>query len=322
MKYDDALLSTMAMKLWSQRGQLLSWEHLGVASRGYDRSVAALSKLLEMGFDIRLSPAGVRMVSPEDTPCSHQVLGKIDIPSVCSPVLDSTNDNAMMLAKAGADHGTIVIAEAQLRGKGRLGHEWFSPAGLGLWFSMILRSKTLLPNPGLMPLMVGLCVGRVVRRIGATDIILKWSNDVLWRRKKLAGILVERLESNIGEAFILGIGINVHHKEEDFPPELRATSIPLDAVLRRSMNRAELIVQLTTEIMDVWSSGHEQGFGNVPNEWAKESGSLGTSVRAGTGREILTGMVKGVNESGELIILLPDGSVRELASARIEIMGD
>lgn len=322
LKEDYSLLTTIATRLWAQRGQLLSWEHLGADGRGYDRTVSALSRLLEIGFDVRLSPAGVRMVPPEDTPCTHQIFDELGVSSVCSPAVESTNDIAKSLAKVDGTHGTTVSAEAQIEGRGRLGHAWFSPAGLGIWFSMLLRPRTPLEFPGLVPLMLGLCAGRVIRNLGAVDIVLKWSNDLLWRRRKLAGILVERIETEHTEVFAVGVGMNVHHKEEDFPEELRMKSVALDTVLRKTMNRETVLAKLTEEILSTWKESEGNGFANIPSEWEEESGTTGMAVRAGTGQEILTGTIVGINRDGALKLRLPDETERTLASARIEIMWD
>jgi BirA family biotin operon repressor/biotin-[acetyl-CoA-carboxylase] ligase len=320
VKDDEQLLLALVMRLWGQSGHLMSWEHLGADVRGHDRTVSALSRLLEMGFDVRLAPSGVRLVPPEDTPCSHELLQDLGVATVCSPVVDSTNTIASMLAKAGAPHGTIVLAEAQLRGRGRHGTPWFSPAGLGIWFSMVQRPISPLPAPGLVSLLAGLCVIRVLRRTGADDLVLKWANDVLWHRQKLCGVLVERVESGIGESYVTGIGINVHQREHDFPQDIRPKSVSLGMISKESANRAALLVAIAREMLDAWARGESAGFAAVPEEWNAESGILGTAVRAGVESELLTGTIEGVNQHGGLILRTTEGTRRTLVSGRIELM--
>lgn len=320
MKSDLGLVTVLAARLWAQRGQLVNWEHLGADVRGYEKTVAALSQLLELGFDVRLSPAGVRLVPPADTPCEADLLPEQAGPCVYSPVVDSTNTAGVQLARVGAHHGTTVIAEAQLKGRGHHGHEWFSPAGMGLWFSLILRPAASVKQPGLVPLLVGLCVVRVLRELGARAARLKWANDVLWGKRKVAGILVERVESGPREAFVAGVGINIHQKESDFPEEIRDGCLSLDEILGTSINRSDLLHKLVEELISRWHDEVSSGFGGVVKSWNEESGTVGMSVRAAVGQEILTGVIEGVGDAGELMLRCPDGSLRTMASGRIELM--
>jgi BirA family biotin operon repressor/biotin-[acetyl-CoA-carboxylase] ligase len=170
--------------------------------------------------------------------------------------------------------------------------------------------------------MVGLCVKRVAHHLGAADVVLKWSNDLLWRRRKLAGILVERIDADRTDAFVVGVGMNVHHKDEDFPPELRTTSVALDTAARKTLSRATVLGKLAEEILTTWKEGEADGFGTIAAQWEEESGTIGMAVRAGTEQEIITGTIIGVNRDGALRLRLPDNTERVLVSARIEIMWD
>ncbi|MBN1423234.1 biotin--[acetyl-CoA-carboxylase] ligase [Candidatus Fermentibacteria bacterium] len=319
MSADDPLLLALAMRLWEQRGQLLTWEHLGADTRGHDVTVSALSRLLEIGFDVRLSPSGVRLVPAADTPCSHELLDELGIPSVCSPVVESTNSIGVMLVKAGAAHGTVVLAEAQVCGRGRHGKSWFSPAGQGLWLSMLLCPTSELPSPGLVSLLVGLCVARVLRRRGA-DVVLKWANDVMWHGRKICGILVDRVARGNDEAYVAGIGINVHQSEEAFPPDIRAKSVSLDMVVPQEVDRADLVLRVAREILAVWAAAEPEGLRMVPDQWNAESGTVGMPVRVGAGSELFSGTVAGVTGKGELQVLRADDTLRTVASGHIELM--
>jgi BirA family biotin operon repressor/biotin-[acetyl-CoA-carboxylase] ligase len=298
----------------------MSWEHLGADARGHDRTVAALSCLQEMGFDVRLAPSGVRLVPPEDTPCSHELLRGLGVPTVCSPVVGSTSTVAGLLAKAGAPHGTIVLAEAQLHGRGRHGSPWFSPAGEGIWCSVVLRPGSPLPHPGLVSLLAGLCVLRVLRRAGAEAVVLKWANDVMWRRKKACGVLVDRVPHPDGESYVAGIGINVHQSEERFPQGIRAKSASVDMILKRSANRAELLASLARDLLEAWAKEEPEGLTSTPGEWNAESGTVGMMVRVGADSELLTGTVEGVGDDGALILRLVDGTRRMFVSGHVELM--
>jgi BirA family biotin operon repressor/biotin-[acetyl-CoA-carboxylase] ligase len=144
----------------------------------------------------------------------------------------STNDEAWELARQGAAAGAVVIAERQTRGRGRLGHPWFSPEGVGLYASVLLRP----PGPAALSprwtVVAALAACEACRQVGATAAEIKWPNDVLWKGKKLAGSLVEVRSSGDGmEELILGTGFNVNQTETEFPSDLldRATSLRIAA---------------------------------------------------------------------------------------------
>jgi BirA family biotin operon repressor/biotin-[acetyl-CoA-carboxylase] ligase len=144
----------------------------------------------------------------------------------------STQDLARELAEGGAAEGTVVVAEEQERGRGRLGRSWFSGKG-GLWFTVILRPGQRLVN--LLSLAVGVSVARVLRGIGLPA-RLKWPNDVVIEGKKVGGILVEAF-SGSGEEItaLVGIGLNVNN---DLPEELAETSASLKGILGRKLPKA------------------------------------------------------------------------------------
>jgi|GEM_PF-220221 len=321
MDEETKLITSLAQRLWAQKGQLVNWEHLGADVRGYDTTVSALSRLLGLGFDVRLSPAGVRLVPPEDTPCTDGLLDEHSTPIVYFAMTESTNSLASNLARVGATHGTIVVAEAQLEGRGRYGHDWFSPAGMGLWFSMIFRPTAPVDRPGLVPILIGVSLGRVIRSLGARSTLLKWTNDLLWRNKKLAGILVERIQAGPREAFVVGIGINVHQTGTDFPDELRSKSIGLDQVLGKTIHRGELLQLVVPQLHALWDESFNSSFDTVSKLWNEESGTIGMNVRAAVESEIIPGVIEGIDSHGGLVLRLPDDSRRTIITGRIEIMG-
>lgn len=129
---------------------------------------------------------------------------------------DSTNERARLLAGRGAPHGTLVTATAQSAGRGRQGRIWTAPPGRALLMSLVLRDP-----PRLLPLMAAVATAEVVGEAAR----IKWPNDVLLEGRKVAGILVEGRPQ---EAWaVLGIGLNVAVRQQDFPPELRETAAGL-----------------------------------------------------------------------------------------------
>jgi BirA family biotin operon repressor/biotin-[acetyl-CoA-carboxylase] ligase len=149
------------------------------------------------------------------------------------PFLPSTQDEAVRLARGGAEDGTVVVARRQGSGRGRLSHAWASPEG-GLYLSMVLREPTF--EPGLLPVAIGTRLARTLRADLGVPCWVKWPNDILVPApggppRKLAGILVDRLASpTLGSALVVGVGINVSTPGSGFPPELEGRVAVLSEV--------------------------------------------------------------------------------------------
>ncbi|MFH1826651.1 MAG: biotin--[acetyl-CoA-carboxylase] ligase [bacterium] len=150
-----------------------------------------------------------------------QIIGKKIIKY---PEIDSTNDEAKRLVKKGLGEGTVVIADTQTKGRGKPGSDWFSAPGIGIYLSAIVNPRK---NPNELALITRLGAEAVIAAIDAISgqkAKIKLPNDVLLNGKKISGILVERLASG---HVIIGIGVNLNHSREDFPPELQATATSL-----------------------------------------------------------------------------------------------
>jgi len=143
---------------------------------------------------------------------------------------ESTMDAARTLAEQGAADGTVVVADEQARGRGTKGRLWFSPPGVGLYMTYILRTGEERPDLVLLPLASGVAAQEALTALGVAEARLKWPNDLFARRRKLGGILCESVyqKARLGFALI-GVGLNLNQTENDFPPELRplVTSVML-----------------------------------------------------------------------------------------------
>ena len=220
---------------------------------------------------------------------------------------DSTNDEAAALARAGAEHGTVVIAGAQRAGRGRDGRTWASPPGLGLYLSAVVRPPLPLALVPPMTLAIGVGVCDAAREAGA-DARLKWPNDVLVAGRKLAGILVEA-QSQGGrlEAAIVGIGVNLGGA---LPPELAVRAITLaeaagareDNVARpREGPREDRFVRALLAHVEAWIDRYlAAGLPPVIAAW-HERMARGLAVRA---------VIDGAPVEGEAVGLDPDGALQ------------
>ena len=145
---------------------------------------------------------------------------------------ESTNDDAWDLVGLGAPDGSVVVADHQTRGRGRMGRTWHSSDARGLAMSVLIHLSCEPDMLGTLPLVAGLALSRAFDRLGV-DVELKWPNDLLLDGRKLAGILCEGRKTASGiQAAVVGVGVNVSQRAEDFPPELRerATSLAIAGV--------------------------------------------------------------------------------------------
>ncbi|TAJ22713.1 MAG: biotin--[acetyl-CoA-carboxylase] ligase [Nitrospirae bacterium] len=219
----------------------------------------------------------------------------------------STNGDAMTLAQQGAEDGTVVVAERQTAGKGRLGRRWYSPPGDNLYCSVILRR---MPTPvelprwlSVVPLMAAVAVARAVQTVTGLKPSLKWPNDILVGDRKLGGLLCESsLAGPHKTVVVIGIGLNVNTARENFPEELREIATSLASETGRPVDRASLLASLLSELETYAEALLTQPLDRLLSGYARLCSTLGRRVRVhmadGT-------VVEGLAES-----LAPDGSLR------------
>lgn len=235
--------------------------------------------------------------------------------------VDSTNTYAMELAERGAANGTVVIAENQTKGKGRIGRTWVSPPGGNIYMSVILRPRIKLENATLLTIMSGIACCLAIRDVAGLATEVKWPNDIVISGKKLGGILTE-VKSMAGKISfaIIGIGINVNVPLEGFPPDIRgiATSIRNETAKKHSED--DLIAGILREL-DLWIAILEEKGGEpVLDEWRRLTTMLGRTVSVTLGRETFAGTAEDLDEQGRLILRLPSGISRRINAGDLTIL--
>jgi BirA family transcriptional regulator, biotin operon repressor / biotin---[acetyl-CoA-carboxylase] ligase len=218
------------------------------------------------------------------------------------PRVASTQERARELA-ASRSPSAIVVADEQSAGQGTRGRSWHAPAGTSLLASWTFRPAPT--DPGLFALLAGVAVARALERLGVGDARLKWPNDVELSRdvgrggRKVAGALAHGTTDGEGGSLVLGIGVNVHQREADFPAELRtdATSLALSG---HSVDRLALLAHLTRELDRVAQSDER---GAALAEWRKRATLLGRMVEViRDGRPALRGLARDIAENGALLV--------------------
>lgn len=237
--------------------------------------------------------------------------------------IGSTNDLARELAEEGAPSGTVVLAEEQVAGRGRGGRRWASPAGLGLWISLVLRAPVA--DPALLPLAVGIQVARALDPFTCpVRPRLKWPNDLLLGDRKLGGILCEGVWAGDALAFtIVGIGLNVLHSPNDFPPELhaRATSIRIAAGwYPPRLNVAAAIIGAVLTASDAVGAGVLGPAALDEIESRDVLRGRGVVVTASETTAPLYGTALGIAPDGALLLRTSAGVLRRIRSGSVRLV--
>jgi BirA family biotin operon repressor/biotin-[acetyl-CoA-carboxylase] ligase len=226
----------------------------------------------------------------------------------------STNEDAMRLARAGAPEGTLVVAEHQTAGRGRLGRTWVSPRRSNLYASFVLRPSIA---PGAAPqlaLVAGVAVARALTASGAAGVAIKWPNDCLLDGRKVAGILTEMdAEIDRVRAVILGIGVNLNMPSRAFPSELRETATSLQQATGRRVDRIAFTAILCETLEDAYGRFLAEGFGALVGEWEARSCLAGRRVTVECAGRRTTGTVRGLDPDGRLVLDGPEGEERIVA---------
>lgn len=236
----------------------------------------------------------------------------------------STNDIARALAGAGAPAGTVVLAEEQLAGRGRGGRAWESPAGLGLWLSLVHREKSA-EAISLLPLIVGLAAARALEQFAAPATLqLKWPNDLLLDGAKLGGILCEGVWQEGAPALVIvGVGINVLQQPEDFPSAVRPLATSLRIGSGRASPRAEVAAALVPALVDALALGMTRiGVPLVEELEARDALRGRVVMVTDAAPEPLHGRALGIAPDGALLLRTREGSLRRVRSGSVRLAGE
>ena len=226
------------------------------------------------------------------------------------PSVDSTNRVAKALAYHGAADGTIVVAEEQTGGKGRLERKYFSPRGKGIWFSVILRPNFLPKDASKVTLMAAVAVAEAMTRFNLKPEI-KWPNDLLFDGRKIVGILTE-MTGEIGriDYVVVGVGINVNIARDEFPEDLRTVAASLSEMSGEELSRVKIFRAILEEFDKLYCEVNANGFGEILKLWRKHNVTLGKKVRvisAVEGGENFDGTAVDLDDDGALVVETADG---------------
>ena len=229
----------------------------------------------------------------------------------------STNTAALNLAQQGAEHGTVVVAEEQTAGRGRLGRTWYSEKSSGIYGSVILRPPFSPTAAPILTLMAGVATQHALSSVTGLGVDIRWPNDLLVNGKKVCGILTE-MNAELGRlhAVVLGIGINVNHSE--MPAELKPFATSLRIESQRTWSRVQIFIALLKELERFYHLLLEKGSAAIAEHWAAASTyANGKRIRIMTAEAESIATTAGVDPSGALRVRYDDGHEETLVAGEV-----
>ena len=233
--------------------------------------------------------------------------------------VDSTNRYAKELAREGAAHKTLVMADEQTQGRGRRGRGWISPAGEGIFMSLILRPDMPPEQVPMISLHTAVAVCLAISRVTGLEAKIKWPNDIVLGGRKVCGMLLEMdADAQQVRSVVAGIGINVHQTQ--FPQEIAHTASSLDLLCGRRLSRMDVVRAFLAAFDEVEAMGKADG-GRFMDAYRGSSATIGQQVQVISLTGTYTGTALDVTESGSLIVLDGEGQRREVLAADVSVRG-
>jgi BirA family transcriptional regulator, biotin operon repressor / biotin---[acetyl-CoA-carboxylase] ligase len=303
-------------------GEAIS-QTLGVSRNAVHKHVNSLRK---RGYDIvGVSRRGYKL---EDEPCrlSMQLVSERTGQSMFGQAfryhdeIESTNVEAKRLAAAGAPEGTVVVAESQSAGRGRLGRRWTSPAGKGLLFSVVLRPPVSMADAHLLTIAAAVAASEAIESLVPVRVRIKWPNDLLIDDRKAGGILLEVAgEQDAIDWVVVGIGLNVNTEYSELPVALRRTAVSLKIAAGRPVDRSELLARLLLELEQAYVDAVRNGFARSLARFRERDYLYRRSVNVQTRRGPVAGEAAGIDEKGALLLQLPHRHVQRFHAGDVTL---
>jgi len=222
--------------------------------------------------------------------------------------LPSTNREAVQLAQAAVEHGTVVVADSQTAGRGRLSRSWFSPAGANLYCSVILNAarppERLAEWLSWLPLISALAAAEAIEQVSSIRVSVKWPNDLLIAERKAGGILCESgTGARSGPFQAIGIGINVNMDRDDWPADLRDSATSIWQERKIVVDRNRLLAQLLHELEECLDELTIHGKSRLALAYSQRCSTIGRKVQATLANgEVLAGLAEGIGQDGSLLV--------------------
>ncbi|MEE9611562.1 MAG: biotin--[acetyl-CoA-carboxylase] ligase [Desulfatiglandales bacterium] len=284
-----------------------------------------INKLRGIGYQITSSPGrGYSLASVPDLLLPEEIEVGLNTDVFGRKIvfyleLSSTQDVAKQLAGQGEGEGTVIIADSQTHGKGRLGRRWSSPPQQGIYLSIILRPKIEPAQAVQIPLMAGVAVAQAIEKIRPLNPSIKWPNDLMINWKKVGGILTETsAEIDVIDYVVLGIGLNVNTPRSLFPDDIKESATSLTEECGEPVSRVKLLQVLLAELELLYMQFTTFGFEPIRERWKLLSNTIGAWVEIdGPEEKKMTLKAIDIDQDGALILQETDGSIRKVLAGDV-----
>jgi BirA family biotin operon repressor/biotin-[acetyl-CoA-carboxylase] ligase len=307
--------AAMLRLLFARHGEPVSRRELAAAGGVEAADVdGVLAPYIKAGYPVEFRPqGGISLTEPPDIWCAEEILARCpageNLPHWAPLLLQetaSTNTLVREQGRKGARAGLLVAAAKQTQGRGRLGRSWESPAGGGLYVSLLLRPDWPPAEAGRLAILGSVAAADAVEAVAGVRPRIKWPNDLILGGKKLGGLLIETEARGTRLDFaVVGIGINVRQESADFSPEVAALATSLREATSKLYRRVDLLVAL----LQAFERRLAAPFAEVREAWEASSLTLGQQVELTTVRGPRHGQALGLDESGALLLRNDAGEI-------------
>lgn len=283
-----------------------------------------IQELKDMGYDIVAVPhLGYRLISIPDRLFPFEVTQGLDTKFIGKKIyyfdgVSSTMSVAMQLGIKGTPEGTLVLAEYQTKGRGRLGRAWFSPKYRGIYLSLILKPKTLPAQASMLTLLAAVSICEAIKEVIGLDAQIKWPNDILLYHKKLGGILTElNAEMDKVNFVIIGIGLNVNNDKKT----LISGATSLREQKKENINRISLLQEILRKVETNYFLFQEKGTHPIIEKWREYNITLGKRVKIYCQKEHIEGQAIDIDIDGGLLVRKDSGVVERVVAGDVAHCG-
>ncbi|WP_167955413.1 biotin--[acetyl-CoA-carboxylase] ligase [Anaerosporobacter faecicola] len=299
-------------------------EQLGVSRTAIWK---VMKRLKEEGYEIdSISNKGYRLLHEPDCVTKEAILSRLQTNYMGKNVFSyeevtSTNTIAKQLAEEGQPEGSLVVAEKQTQGKGRRGRSWVAKKGSGVFMTIVLKPQIAPTNAAMITIVTALALNDAIKELTELDSKIKWPNDIVLGKKKVAGILTElSAEVDYINYVVVGIGVNVN--TEEFPEELadKATSIFLEA--GKNVNRAKLIARTMFYLETYYEQFLKtQDLSLLQEAYTKVLINMDQEVQILGSEDSFTGVARGITKAGHLLVEKPNKEIVEVYAGEVSVRG-
>lgn len=316
------------LSLLRERGSYVSGQEL-CERFGVSRTAVwkAVNQLKKEGYCIQaVQNRGYLLVAEDEVFGQNELESRMDTRWAGRPVhfydtINSTNLRAKQDADNGAPEGTLIVADMQTAGRGRRGRTWSSPAGVNVYFTLILKPEYEPDRASMVTLVMALAVAEGIRETCGVEAGIKWPNDIVVNGRKVCGILTEMsVERDFIHHVVIGVGINVGLQE--FAPEIADTAASLEAECGRKVPKAALVANIMKAFEKYYDKFREKtDFSTLCESYNGMLVNKGREVRVLDPRGEYIGVSQGIDARGELLVELADGSVKKVYAGEVSVRG-